>query len=100
MPDFNDQGYNSDPEEVFLIKWRVSYYLQSSWKRRSVMEKFDLLGNTPKRKTRRYVQAQEALFGIKWKRIVDKQRTEIHCQIHPNGLYAWDETAEDGHTPT
>ena len=64
------------------------------------MEKFDPTGTTSKIKFRRYVQAQEALFGIKWKRIVDKKRTQIHRQIHPHGLHAWYETTEDGHTPT
>ena len=39
------------------------------------MEKFDPTGTTLKSKVNRYVQAQEYLFGIKWKRIVDKQRT-------------------------
>ena len=64
------------------------------------MEKFDPTGTTSKIKFRRYVQAQEALFGIKWKRIVDKKRTQIHRQIHPHGLHAWYETTEDIHTPT
>ena len=31
---------------------------------------------------------------------MEKQRTEIHRQIHPHGLHAWDETTEDGHAPT
>ena len=42
------------------------------------MEKFDQTGTTSKSKVRRYAQAQEAMFGIKWKLIVDKQHTEIH----------------------
>ena len=60
------------------MKWRVSSYLHSSWKRRSDMDKFDQIDTTSKSKTRRYVQAQEAMCGIKRKHIVDKQHTEIH----------------------
>ena len=75
MPDFNAQRYNSEREEFILIKWRVRSYLQSSWEHRRDMEKFDLTGTTSKSKFRRYFQAQAALFGIKWKRIVENQRT-------------------------
>ena len=75
IPDFNAQRSTSDHKEVLLIKWRVSYYLHSSWERRCDMEKFYLAGTTSKSKVRRYVQDQEYLFGIKWKSIVDKQRT-------------------------
>ena len=64
------------------------------------MEKIYPIGTMPKIKVRRYVQAQNALFEIKWKRIVDKQRKEIHRQIHPHGLHAWEETTEYGHSPT
>ena len=64
------------------------------------MEKFDLTGTTSKIKVRMYVQAQEAMCGIKRKHIVDKQRTGIHHHIHPHGLHVWDETTEDGHDPT
>ena len=100
MPGFNSQSYTSEREELFVIKWRVRYYLHSSWGRRRNMEKFDPMGTTSKRKVRKYVQDQEALFGLKWKHIVDKKRTEIHCRIHPHGLHAWDETTEDGNAPT
>ena len=100
MPDFNAQSSTSESEEVFLIKWRVRSYLHSSWERCRDMDKFDPTGTTSKIKFRRYVQAQEDLFGLKWKRIVDKQRTEIHCQIHPHGFHAWDAMTEDGHAPT
>ena len=72
MPDFNAQSSTSEREEVLLIKWRVCSYPQSSWERCRDMEKFDLTDTTSKSKVRRYVQAQEVLFGIKWKRIVDK----------------------------
>ena len=64
------------------------------------MDKFDLTGTTSKSKVRRYVQAQESQFGLKWKCIVEKQRTEIHRQIHLHGLHAWDETTEDVQAPT
>ena len=73
MLDFNAQRSTSERKEVFVIKWRVRSYLQSSWERRHDMEKFDSTDTTSKRNVRRYVQAQEALFGIKRKRIVDKQ---------------------------
>ena len=63
------------------------------------MEKIDLTGTTSKRKFRRYFQAQEALFGLNWKRIVEKQRIEVHQQIQPHGFQAWDEMTEDGHAP-
>ena len=75
MPDFNAQSSTSERKEVFLIKCRGRSYLHSSWERRRHMEKFDPTCTTSKSKVRRYVQAQEALFGVKWKRIVDKQRT-------------------------
>ena len=64
------------------------------------MEKFYPTGTTSKSKVSRYVQAQEDLFGLKWKCTVDKQRTEIRHQIHPHGLHAWFETTADGHAPT
>ena len=82
---------------MFLIKWMVRSYLHSSWERRRDMEKFDPTGTTSKSKVRRFIQAQEALFGLKWKSIVDKHRTEIHRHIHPHGLHAWDKTTEDVH---
>ena len=88
MPDFNAQSSTSKHEEVLLIKWRVRSYLHSSWERRCDMEKFDPTGTTSKSKVRRYVQAQEALFGLKWNHIVDKHRTEIHRQIYPHGFHA------------
>ena len=75
MPDFNAERSTWERKEIFLIKWRVGSYLYSSWELHRDMEKFDPTGTTSKIKLRRYVQAQEALFGIKWKRIVDKQRT-------------------------
>ena len=100
MPDFNAQSSTSEREEVFLIKWSVRSYLHYSLERRTDMDKFDPAGTTSKIKVKRYVQDQEALFGLKWKSIVDKQRTEIHRKIHTHGLHAWDETIEDGHDPT
>ena len=63
------------------------------------MEKFYPTGTKSKIKVGRYVQVQEALFGIKWKCVVDKQHTEIHRQIHPHGLHACDYMTEDGHAP-
>ena len=53
-----------------------------------------------KKKVSRYVQDQEALFGLKWKCIVEKRCTETHRQIHPHGLHSWDDMTEDGHAPT
>ena len=100
MPDFNVQSSTSDHEEFFLIKWRGHSYLHYSWECRSDMEKFDLTGTILKIKVRRYVQAQESLFGINWKRIAEKKRTEIHRHIHPYGLHAWDDTTTDGQAPT
>ena len=64
------------------------------------MKTFDPTGTTSKIKVRRYVQDQEALFGLKWKHIVDKQRTEIHLHINPHRLHEWDDTTEDGQSPT
>ena len=58
VPDFNAQISTSEREEVFLIKWRVRFYLYSSWERHRDMDKFDLTGTTSKSKVRRYVQAQ------------------------------------------
>ena len=100
MPDFNAQSSTSEREEVFLIKWRGSSYLHFPWESRNDMDKFDPTVTTSKTKVRRYVQDQEALFGLKWKRITEKQCTEIHRQIHPHGLHAWDETTEYVHAPT
>ena len=72
MTNFNVQRSTSEREEVFLIKWRVRYYLPSSWERCCDIDKFVPTGTIPKCKVRRYVQAQEYLVGIKWERIVDK----------------------------
>ena len=72
MPGFNSQSYTSERKELFVIKWRVRYYLHSSWGRRRNMEKFDPMGTTSKSRFRRYIQGQDALFGVNWKRIVDK----------------------------
>ena len=78
VPDFNAQSSTSEREEVLLIKWMVGSYLHSSWEIRCDMDEFDPTGTTSKTKVRRYAQAQQAMFGLKWRRIVDKQRTEIH----------------------
>ena len=75
----------------------MSSYLHSSWELCYDLDKFDLTGITSKIKVGRYVKAEEYLFGLKWRRIVEKQRTEIHRHIHLHGLHAWDETTEDGH---
>ena len=90
MPDFNAQSSTSEREEKFLIKWRESSYLHSSCECRRDIEKFHPTSTTLKSKVRGYVQAQETLFGIKWKCIVDKQHTEINHQIHPHWLHVWD----------
>ena len=65
LTDFNNRSYPSESEEVFLIKWMVCYYLHSSWERQSDMDRFDPMGITSKSKVWRYVQAQEAPFGLK-----------------------------------
>ena len=64
------------------------------------MEKFDPTGTTSKKKVRRYVQAQQDLCWLKWKRILDKQHIESHRQIYTYEFHTCVETNEDGHAPT
>ena len=75
-------------------------YLHSSWESRRGMDKFIPTGTTYKSKVRRYAQSQQAMFGLKWKRIVDKQRTEIHWKINLHGSHVWDDTTEYVHATT
>ena len=63
-----------DREEVYLIKWRGKSYLHASWERGSDIIRMDQTNNTARHKMRKYVQAQELAYGLKWKHVLEEER--------------------------
>jgi hypothetical protein len=73
-----------DREEVYLIKWRGKSYKHASWERGADIIRMDQSNNTARSKIRKYVQSQELVFGMNWKKFLEEERataTDIHAQV-------------------
>ena len=77
-----------DREEVYLVKWRGKSYLHASWERGSDIIRRDQTNNTARSKIRKYIQAQELAYGLKWKRVLEEERNNTaatNTNIHAHG---------------
>ena len=73
-----------DREEVYLIKWRGKSYKHASWERGADIIRMDQSNNTARSKIRKYVQSQELVFGMNWKKFLEEERataTDIHAHV-------------------
>jgi SNF2 family DNA or RNA helicase len=72
-------------EEVLLVKWRGRSYLHCSWERASDIESLDPSSNNSARnKIRRFYQHQEAVYGARWKDVIEEERRTA-ASIHTHG---------------
>jgi SNF2 family DNA or RNA helicase len=73
-----------DREEIYLIKWRGKSYKHASWERGADIIRMDQSNNTARSKIRKYVQSQELVFGMNWKKFLEEERataTNIHAHV-------------------
>jgi len=72
-------------EEVLLVKWRGRSYMHCSWERASDIQRLDpSTSNTARSKLRKFYQTQEAIYGPKWKQVLEEERITA-AAIHSHG---------------